>query len=99
MLYVWGTVLLFLAVSFASLDVNHGSREFVARAASPASIAGNSASFSYSSQWGSYGCPMSPNGVAVDSSGSASAFPCRDSARLLNNGVGRLPCSGQSGFP
>ncbi len=68
MLYVWGTVLLLLAVSFASLDVNHSSREFVAKAPSPASVAGNS-SFNYLSQWGSYGGPMTPNGVVVDSSG------------------------------
>src|SRR5260370_18396113 len=68
MLYVWGVVLLFMSFSLATLDVNHISGNPIARAGGPASASGGS-SFSYASQWGSYGGPMTPNGVAVDSSG------------------------------
>src|SRR6266436_2194978 len=66
--YVWGAVLLFLALSLATLDSNHTSRDPVARASGQASATGGP-SFTYSSQWGSYGGPIMPNGVAVDSSG------------------------------
>src|SRR5260370_38681745 len=66
--YVWGAVFLFLALSLATLDSNHTSRDPVARASGQASATGGP-SFSYSSQWGSYGGPIMPDGVAVDSSG------------------------------
>ncbi len=68
MSYVWGAIFLFLALSLATLDSNHTSRDPVARASGQASATGGP-SFSYSSQWGSYGGPIMPNGVAVDSSG------------------------------
>ena len=68
-LYVWGVSFLFLALSLASFGVNHISNELLAKPThSPALLAGNS-SFSYSSQWGSYGGPLLPNGVATDSAG------------------------------
>ncbi|TMI59434.1 hypothetical protein E6H12_11655, partial [Candidatus Bathyarchaeota archaeon] len=66
--YVLGAILLFLIFSLASLDVNPTSTKPTARASGSASITGGP-SFSYASQWGSYGGPMTPNGIAVDSSG------------------------------
>src|SRR3989441_12947360 len=68
MLYVLGAILLLLVLSLATLDVNPASTNPTARASGSASLTG-SLSFSYGSQWGSYGGPMTPNGVAVDSSG------------------------------
>lgn len=60
---------LFLSLSLAGFDVNHVSNELLANPThGPTLLAGN-ASFSYSSQWGSYGGPLLPNGVATDSSG------------------------------
>src|SRR5712692_7423343 len=66
--YILGAMLLFLAFSLATLDVNPTSTKPTARASGSASLAGGP-SFGYASQWGSYGGPMTPNGVAVDSSG------------------------------
>ncbi len=66
--YVLGAILLVLIFSLATLDVNPTSTKPTARASGSASITGGP-SFSYASQWGSYGGPMTPNGVAVDSSG------------------------------
>ncbi len=87
MMYVWGVVLLFLAFSSASLDVNESSRELVAKATNPASIAGDP-SFSYSSQWGSYGGPLMPNGVVTDSAGNVYVADAKSYAivKLARNG-------------
>src|SRR3989449_4611004 len=68
MLYVLGAILLLLVLSLATLDVSPTSTNPTARASGSASLTGGP-SFSYASQWGSYGGPMAPNGVAVDSSG------------------------------
>ncbi len=65
--YVLGAMLLFLAFSLATLDVNPTSTKPTARASGSASLVG-SPSFGYASEWSSYGGPMTPNGVAVDSS-------------------------------
>ena len=85
--YVWGVVLLFLALSLASFDVNHISNELLAKPPSPALLAGN-ASFSYSSQWGSYGGPIMTNGVATDSSGNVYIADAKNYAivKLARNG-------------
>src|SRR5213594_45329 len=66
--YALGAILLLLIVSLATLDVNHSSTKLTARASGSVSLTGGPA-FSYTSQWGTYGGPMAPNGVAVDSSG------------------------------
>ena len=66
--YVCGVVLLLLAFSLIALDSNHDSRVTAGRSSSLVSVPGSS-SFSYSSQWGSYGGPLESNGVALDSSG------------------------------
>src|SRR5438093_7414551 len=66
--YVLGAIRLLLIVSLATLDVGPTATKPTARASGSASLTGGP-SFSYASQWGSYGGPMAPNGVAVDSSG------------------------------
>src|SRR6266566_1438619 len=68
MLCVLGVILLFLSFSLATLDVNSTSRKPITKAGGQASVTGGP-SFSYASQWGSYGGPIMPNGVAVDFSG------------------------------
>src|ERR1700756_1997075 len=69
MLCVWGVAFLFLALSLASFDVNHISNKLPAKPThGPTLLAGNT-SLTYSSQWGSYGGPVLPNGVATDSAG------------------------------
>src|SRR2546427_133122 len=86
--YVWGAVLLFLALSLATLDSNRTSRDPVARASGQASTTGGP-SFSYSSQWGSYGGPIMPNGVAVDSSGNVYIADAKNYAivKLASSGL------------
>ena len=66
--YLCGAILLILSFSVAHLTVGHASKDQVVRSGPLAASVGDP-SFSYVSQWGSYGGPIMPNGVTVDPSG------------------------------
>ncbi|MBO0887495.1 hypothetical protein J2P12_00180 [Candidatus Bathyarchaeota archaeon] len=83
---VLGAVLLILALSMASFQANPGGHEPYAQVNTQPSA--GTQSFSYSSQFGSYGGPIMPNGVALDSS--ANVFI----ADAKNYGVIELTSSG-----
>ncbi len=68
--HVWAAILLTLSLSGITLAILNGATGLVGTAEdrSQVTVAGAN-SFAYSRQWGSYGGPITPNGVAVDSSG------------------------------
>src|SRR5713226_1500976 len=67
--YVWATILLALSLSATILVIINGTN-LVAIGGDRSQVATAGAnSFAYSGQWGSYGGPVTPNGVAADSSG------------------------------
>ena len=68
--YVWATILLTLSLSVIAITVTTGATSSVTMPGGRSQVAATGAnSFTYSGQWGGYGGPITPNGVAVDASG------------------------------
>src|SRR5438874_4897984 len=67
---IWSMILFVLSLSVTILIITQGTMVLagVAGGRTQATVAGTN-SFVYSRQWGGYGGPLAPNGVAVDSAG------------------------------
>lgn len=85
--YLYGAIFLILSFSVSQITLGHEARDQVIRGGPPATSVGDP-SFSYASQWGSYGGPIMPNGVATDSSGNVYIADAKDYAivKLARNG-------------
>lgn len=85
--YLCSVIFLILSFSVSQVTVSHEAREQVVRGG-PLTTSLRGPSFGYSSQWGSYGGPIMPNGVAVDASGDVYIADAKNFAivKLARNG-------------
>jgi len=87
--YVWATILLTLSIFLITTTIIQSATSSVPVARSDSLVAVPGAnSFAYSGQWASYGGPITPNGVAVDSSGNVFIADAKNYAvyKLANDG-------------
>src|SRR4029077_3002339 len=87
--YLWAIVLLTLSLSLFAMTIIQDATNSVAMTRGQSQVAASGAnSFVYSGQWGAYGGPVTPNGVAVDGSGNIFIADAKNYAvyKLAKNG-------------